>query len=306
MSFLKSLFGGGDKQDTTYKSASKDKLDAAAGLNIDDLSGVAQGGGTLADILAAAKATGNQDAAMLALSDSVGGGSALANQQVMENPLLSGLLGEGGSLDKASAEEQRLAGAGFSLQPEDYEAYGQASGNIARDFGTQEASLAQALAARGMSNSGAAGAGFSNLYGNKFEQLGQLQRKVADDRMKTNMDRLQQTRSYMTQLGGMGLQAQGQQFNQNQAERQNLQQQQSLDTSAYSAEKQAEATAIENEGHGLLDAVTGGLMSGVSGGISGILGTGANKLAGSMFGGAAAKPKSNVAGAASTKAGSIA
>ncbi len=137
-------------------------------------------------------------------------GSTLATGQVMNNPLLKKAFANqdamneslGGMRNKAMGEESELASRGFSLQPEDHEAYGQASGQLARLFGSQEQDLAQSLAARGLSAapSGAAGVGFSGLQGNKFEQLAGLQRQIADQRMNMNQQRLTQTRDYLTKL----------------------------------------------------------------------------------------------------------
>lgn len=108
----------------------------------------------------------------------------------------------GKDLGNIRGEERDLATRGYSMQPEDWEAYGQVSGNIARESGLQEASLAQALASRGLSNSNMAGRAFAGSQGNKFEQLRQSQRQIAQDRMKTNMERLGQTRQFMNQLMG--------------------------------------------------------------------------------------------------------
>lgn len=147
-----------------------------------------------------------------------------ANKNVRESALLSNIFGQGGTMDRTGAEEQQLASRGYSLQPEDYEAYGQASGNIARMFGQQEQNLAQALASRGLSNSTVAGREFSGVMGNKAEQLAGLQRQIANDRMNKNMERLGQTRQFLLGLGnqaqgalGQALGAQQQGFSQEQA-----------------------------------------------------------------------------------------
>lgn len=124
-----------------------------------------------------------------------------AAQQVGSDPILGQLYGSQGTLSRTVGEEQNLASRGYSLQPEDYEAYGQASGSIARMFGSQEKGLAQSLSARGLSSSGVAGQQFSGMYGNKQEQLGQLQTQIAQNRMKMNMDRLGQTRQFLSSMG---------------------------------------------------------------------------------------------------------
>jgi hypothetical protein len=108
---------------------------------------------------------------------------------------------------------QDLMKTGYQLTPEDKTAYGQASGNIARQFGQSEKGLAHALASHGLSNSGAAGAGFTGMMGNKNEQLANLQTQIADQRMKTNMARLGQMQNFMTSLGQQAQGAIGQQFN---------------------------------------------------------------------------------------------
>lgn len=137
-------------------------------------------------------------------------------KQIQENPLLAGLFGKGGLLESSTAEAQDLAKRGYQLKPEDYEAYGQASGNIARMFDKSEQSLAQALAARGLDASSAiAGREFAGSQGNKMEQLAQLQRNIADDRMKRNMERLAQTRGFAAQLGGQAQQELQSQFGRN-------------------------------------------------------------------------------------------
>lgn len=122
-------------------------------------------------------------------------------KEVQNNGILGGLFGAGGTMDRANAEEQRLASQGYNLTPEDHEAYGQASGNIARQFGQSDKSLATALSNRGLSNSGVAGASFTGLQGNKDEQLAGLQHSIADSRMKMNQERLNQTRSFLSSLG---------------------------------------------------------------------------------------------------------
>lgn len=119
-----------------------------------------------------------------------------ASDQIRGNDLFKGMFGEGGIADQRQAEEKNLASRGYSLQPEDYEAYGQASDNIARMFGSRENGLAQALANRGLSSgaSGAAGVAYSGLMGNKQEQLANQQRQIAQQRMEMNLQRLNAVR----------------------------------------------------------------------------------------------------------------
>lgn len=130
--------------------------------------------------------------------------SRIATQEVQSNPILSQLFGSGGTFGRTAEEEQGLASRGFSLQPEDHEAYGQMSGQLARDFDKSEQGLAQALANRGLSQSGAANRAFTTSQGNKMEQLAGLQRKIANDRMQMNMQRLAQTRNFLSSLGQQG------------------------------------------------------------------------------------------------------
>lgn len=139
-------------------------------------------------------------------------GMGQATKDVQGNPILGQLFGPQGTMQRTGAEEQDLASRGFSLKPEDYEAYGQGAGNIARQFGQSEQSLAQSLANRGLSNSGVAGAQFSGSLGNKQEQLAGLQMKIANDRMSSNLARLGQTRQFLGQLGQQGENAINNQF----------------------------------------------------------------------------------------------
>lgn len=199
-------------------------------------------------------------------------GSKMASDQVRADPLTSGLLGKDGSLDRALGEEKDLQSRGWSLQPEDYEAYGQASGNIARMFGQQEQSLAQSLADRGLAsgNSGIAQQQFSGLMGNKNEQLGQMQMQIAQQRMQTNMQRLNDTRGYLQGLGNLGQTAVQNQYNRNlagvNAYNDQLNQMAGRDIQKYQAEQSvAQASAKnqqERETKNLGDALASGLYSG--------------------------------------------
>ena len=128
-------------------------------------------------------------------------GSNTATDQVQNNAILGQLFGKNGTLSRTVGEEQDLASRGYSLRPEDHEAYGQMSGELARQFGAQEGNLAQALSNRGLSQSTTAGQAFSGLQGNKFEQLAKAQRQIADSRMQSNMQRLAQTRQFLGQMG---------------------------------------------------------------------------------------------------------
>lgn len=152
-------------------------------------------------------------------------GSKFATDQVRDNEILGQLFGKGGALERVNSEEQNLASQGFQLTPEDHQAYGQASNETARLFGQEENSLAQALAGRGMASApnGAAGVGYSGLMGNKTERLASAQRKIADDRMKMNQQRLESARGFMSQMGAQGQAAIQDQFGRNMAGVENAQ-----------------------------------------------------------------------------------
>lgn len=154
-------------------------------------------GGTGEDLLRGRSALGIQEAETGGLS-----GSRLAAEAVRSNPLLAGAYGQGGLMEQVLAEQKRLAEQGPRLGEKEYTAYGQAAGDIARRSGQQEQSLAQALARRGLGTSGAAGAGFSGLMGNKFEQLGQLQTNIAQKAQEEQFARLKSARDMAAQLSG--------------------------------------------------------------------------------------------------------
>ncbi len=126
-------------------------------------------------------------------------GSATAN--IQNDPILSGTYGQGGTLDQTRAQETQQANQPWALTDEDKSAYGQASGNIARQFGQNDQSLSQSLSDRGLSDSGVAGAAFSGAQGNKNEQLAGLQTQIANNRQQMNMQRLGQTQNFLSQLG---------------------------------------------------------------------------------------------------------
>lgn len=139
-------------------------------------------------------------------------GFGQATKDIQGNAMLGQLYGQGGTLGRTTQEEQQLANQGFQLTPEDRTAYGQASGDIARQFGESDQSLAQALSDRGLSNSGVAGAAFSGSQGNKMEQLAKAQQNIANQRFQSNLQRLGQTRQFLGQLGQQGEQAVQNQF----------------------------------------------------------------------------------------------
>ena len=138
-----------------------------------------------------------------------------ATNQVMNNGVLGGLFGQGGQLQQAENQVTDLTNNGFNLNNTDKTAYGEAAGNIARQFGQNDQSLSQSLANRGLSNSGIAGQEFSNSLGNKNEQLAGLQTQIAQNRMQMNQQRLAQTQNFMAQLGQQGQNAIQGQFGRN-------------------------------------------------------------------------------------------
>lgn len=125
-------------------------------------------------------------------------------KDVMSNALTGQTFGAGGTLANTTALENQQAHQGFQLTPEDQTAYGQASGNIARQFGQSDQSLSQALSDRGLSDSGVAGAAFTGSQGNKNEQLAGLQTQIAQKRMEMNQTMLANTRQFLGNLVGQG------------------------------------------------------------------------------------------------------
>ena len=141
-------------------------------------------------------------------------GMNTATKYVQDNALTKGVFGEGGLQSQLGDEGRDLAGNGFQLQQRDREAYGQASGDISRLFGQQEQDASQALARRGLgsSSSGAAGAAFSGLAGNKNEMLAQAQTSIAQKRMADTQNRLVQNRNLQASLASQGNAMAGDQF----------------------------------------------------------------------------------------------
>jgi len=130
----------------------------------------------------------------------------LADKGVQESALTKGVYGEGGLQSQLGTEGKDLASRGFQLTQDDREAYGQASGDVARLFGQQEQDTAQSLARRGLgsASSGAAGAAFSGLAGNKNEMLAKAQTNIAQKRMENTQNRLIQNRQLQGQLAQQG------------------------------------------------------------------------------------------------------
>lgn len=190
-----------------------------------------------------------------------------ATDSVRNNAILGQLFGQGGALERANSEEQRLASQGFQLTGEDREAYGQASGDIARMFGQQEQSLAQSLADRGLSAapSGAAGVAFSGLAGNKNEMLAKAQMDIANKRMENTMQRLNSTRSYMSTLGAQGQQAIGDQYDRQHGKLDDLARGAEMTTNQNMAANQANLQSMQDKrgakGKTLMEGLGAGLFS---------------------------------------------
>jgi len=141
-------------------------------------------------------------------------GSRFATDQVMNNPMLSGLFGSGGQLNKAEGKLDDLNNQGFELKPEDMTLYGQTSGNIARMFGAQGNQMSQDLASRGLAAapSGAAGAMFSGLAGNQNEMLANAQQAIMQQRFQNTQNQIAQQQNFVSQLGQQGANAINQQY----------------------------------------------------------------------------------------------
>lgn len=221
----------------------------------------------------------NQNLNIGALSSGPISGNLVAQLQTMQGPQTSAMFGDKGLLSQSIGSAEDLMKRGYSLQPEDYEAYGQAQGNIGRMFGAQEQNLSNALAMRGLgaSSSAPGAAQFSGLYGNKAEQLGQMQQQIAQQRMQTNMQRLGQMQNFIQ--GAQGLAQQSTQNNLAgnmggvQSERNYQLGTAGAATSAYGAQAQdaqaANASQNANRPKGLGDFLQAGIGQGVQGGISG-------------------------------------
>lgn len=209
----------------------------------------------------------------------------LADKGVQESELTKGLFGQGGLQSQLGAEGKDLASRGFQLTQDDREAYGQVSGDVARMFGQQEQAASQSLARRGLASasSGASGAAFSGLQGNKNEMLAQAQLGIAQKRMADTQSRLQQNRVLQGQMGEMGaglaqsrydtkgnslIQAMGAEDKQNQAKQQALANQQAaVKPGLFSTIGQGLQAGIGNlatQAPGML--VTGGIPMGGGGG----------------------------------------
>ncbi len=295
-------FDTGDKApEGNFANAAMSQLQDRAGLGLGnsadqgEMRKYLEGGQSLNDLINVAGRSGSGSEnwlGMLAENPLIGG--RMATQEVQNNPILGSLFGKGGALESSLQKEQELQKQGFQLQPEDHEAYGQASGNIARLFGQQENQLAQSLANRGLgaAPSGAAGASFSGLAGNKNEQLARAQMQIANQRMQNTMNRISQQQQFASQLGGQAQNAINSQRNAqlagaaqrqgNVADAAQLQNQTNQMQNQYGMQK-AEFDAA-NQPANFMDMAIGGLGS-AAGKVGGALGESAGaKYAKSLFG----------------------
>lgn len=144
--------------------------------------------------------------------------TAYATDQVQSNPLFAGMFGQQGYAGKLMNEQDNLSNTGYSLTPQDHEAYGQASDNAARMFGQQGNQVASQLASHGLAAGGSGGAAvaYSGLAGNQNEQLAQAQRSIANDRMSMNLQRLNSVRGAITNTQQQAQNALNSQESQNQ------------------------------------------------------------------------------------------
>lgn len=130
----------------------------------------------------------------------------LADAGVQGGALTKDVFGEGGLQSRLSQEGRELADSGFQLQKGDREAYGQASGDISRLFGQQEQATSANLARRGLASasSGAAGAAFSGLSGNKNEMLASAQMQIAQRRIADSRARAMDNAKLQADLSSVG------------------------------------------------------------------------------------------------------
>jgi hypothetical protein len=254
---------------------------------------------------------------------------------IQNSDLTKGLFGKDGMQHQAEDEASKLIGVndqntsdfnsllneiksgdGYKLTEGDHTAYGQLAGDVARTYGQQESSLAQALADRGLSAapSGAAGAAFSGLQGNKSEALANMQRQVLQDRVNTanqqyqlrgntlsqksglDMNRLNSARSTAGQLGAMAQNAMsnmyGRNMNSQQADMGNLATSAGLTLQgqqAYQNQLNNQFDQIQSTKGPGLGEVLGGIASAGVGAITGGIGTGIGTGLGAALGGGKGK-----------------
>lgn len=166
--------------------------------------------GSLAASDAYAKGFGGEErAAQDAMATGSTTGSQYATDQVQKNPILGQLFGSGGALEQSTKMNKDLNESGYTLNNQDNDALGQVSGDIARQYGSQDKSLASSLANRGFGGgqSGAANASFAFSGGNKLEALAKAQTQIAQQRVQNTQNRIQANNQLMTSLGSQGANA---------------------------------------------------------------------------------------------------
>lgn len=223
----------------------------------------------------------------------------LAEKGVQESALTKDLFGQGGLQSQLATEGKDLASRGFSLQQPDHEAYGQVSGDVARLFGQQEADTTQALARRGLASagSGAAGAAFSGLSGNKNEMLAQAQMQIAQKRMQDTQNRLMQNRQLQQSLGVHGNDMARKRYSD---KGDSLLNATNVETASNNAKRQAAQDQADAYKPGLFESIGQGLQSGVTNLASAAPGM---LVGGAMNGGGAAGGRSALGGSGNTVAG---
>jgi hypothetical protein len=239
----------------------------------------------------------DENAFMNLLSTDPASAQTYIQDRLMNDEMTKGLFGKGGLQDQSQADyskQSNIAQGKEKLGEDDMGLYGQLSGNIARQFGSQEQGLAQALADRGLASapSGVAAQQFSGLYGNKMEQLAQAQRAVAQQRVDNAMQNAQRLGNMSMQLGQLGQGAMSNMYNrnlagrqQNMAERasaagQSLAQQQAQQQALNTQFEQQQATKGPSFGD-VLGGIGGGILGAATGPIGAAMGS---NIGGSLFG----------------------
>lgn len=274
---------------------------------------------------------GQESADTSGLSDMLATGAGTAGQFAREQLDKSDFYGgqkhafdeAGKNTDKynANADIDREAMSGkdpsYGMNTNDYAAYGQASGDLARMYGGQEQGLAQSLADRGLgaAPSGAAAQQFSGLLGNKYEQLAKAQTDIAQKRIdvardqvnkraQQNLDLLKGSQGVTSDMGKQMAAEQNSQIanqmgartaNENQLSNQTKQEQEQQGLAQNQAnEAMAQQQSTEKEGlgstlaKGALGAVGTGLAGALTGGVApalGAIGKGASSLYNNIAGG---------------------
>ncbi len=226
----------------SYTNANSDPAVMAAiqslnqpGANVNQiLSNIMNNSGT-AGSAGAAGAAGNMnmgDANLVALLENPLSGQAISQSQVMNNPLLAGYFGQGGMQQQAqnnysnygnsvAGDESQIAGTNaniaqamsamqgssplYGMTSTDLAAYGQAAGNIDRNYANYNQQIAQNLAQRGLgsASNGITAANYAGSMGNQMEQLASLQTQIAQNRIATAQGLTQSSvQDYLSQLTG--------------------------------------------------------------------------------------------------------